>query len=114
MLADRGFDDVRALDINERDAPAYPIAPINGATHAYDPGAVVLLLRPCHGLFAEYVVRRAVDCDVRAVVYASAAKNKAIDLGRFSRRFKPFVSGAAGADGERAYFLDLRPNKEGP
>lgn len=79
----------------------------NAVTFDYEPGSVVLLCRPCHGPVPSAVVRRAVACGARAVVYVGFPKNRASDLGALAWRFR-VAANRVGLQEERMYLLDLR------
>lgn len=80
--------EVIALDVNHREDSCFPVMISNGVTHPYASDSVVLLARPCHGLFAEAVARQAIKCGVSDVIYVGFGKNVARDLGPLRTGFK--------------------------
>ncbi len=85
-LREQGLD-VTALDTCRREAQVGVLID-DGTTYDYPKDCVVMLCRPCHGYFPNGVLERAVECDVRVVVYVGKPKNASADLGRFRKMFR--------------------------
>lgn len=97
-LRARGHE-IIAIDISERDG-ARLVFIANGVTEPYEAGSVVMLCRPCHGWFAEAVVKQAARCRAAHVLYVGKPKNRRADLGRYSRLFRVVKGLVAGQAGE--------------
>jgi hypothetical protein len=85
-LGDRGH---AAVGIDVRTDGSYaPVLCANGSRFPYPVGCVVLFCRPCHGVFVESSITRAVQCGAWTVLYAGLRANVCGDLGWYRRRFK--------------------------
>ena len=102
-LTERGLR-VTAIDINYREDPEFPVMLVNAGACGYEKGSVVMLCRPCHGIFPETVLEQALRCKVGAIVYVGLPKNTASDLGKLRRKFKTGMT-HAGENGERVYVM---------
>ena len=91
-----------AIDSNLRDKCEYQIINLDGTEFNYIPKSVVMLCRPCHGIFTQRVVDRAIFCKCSHVVYVGLTKNVKHDLGKYYSRFKRSVVNV-GEDGENLY-----------
>ena len=103
VLHDRGLK-VTAIDINHRQAPEFPVMVVDAGACGYEKGSVVMLCRPCHGIFPEMALEQALRCKVGAIVYVGLPKNAASDLGKLRRKFKTGLT-SVGKDGERVYVM---------
>jgi len=93
---------VIAIDIAERDGQ-YGVVLANGASYPYEPDSVVLLARPCHGVFPSLVVEHAKDRGVAWAVYVRHPRNRKADVGMFW-----LVARDVGEDGESMYVRRLQ------
>lgn len=100
-LSERGFD-VTAIDIMRRDNPVFPVMMVDGFACGYSKGDVVMLCRPCHGIFPAGVIAQAVRCKVGAIVYVGMPRNLNMDLGKYRRHFRRELT-KAGENGESVY-----------
>jgi hypothetical protein len=98
---------VTAIDVRT-DGAVFPVDEANAVTFDYPAGSVALFCRPCHSpFFVEPTIARAIECDVRAIIYAGLPRNVNNDLGMFRRRFRRAVS-HVGGEGESFYLYDRR------
>lgn len=93
---------VKALDIHRRDGAQHPVVIADGASYPYEAGSIVMLCRPCHGLFTQAVIEQAIYRSVFSILYVGLAGNLKDDLGKYRSRFKRVLT-KTGRDGENIY-----------
>ena len=98
---------VTALDVMRREEPEYDVLIGNGWIYPYRPGSVVLLARPCHGIFAEEAINQALRCKVHSIWYVGLDQNLERDLGERAPLFRRKATNV-GADGEHLWKLTCR------
>ena len=101
-LADAGQRHIEAIDANARAGSVFKIKLGDATAYRFLSDSVVLICRPCHGMFCEAVIQNALFRRASAIVYVGLTKNVENDLGAFL----PFFSAElthAGEDGEVAY-----------
>lgn len=98
LLKDRGYYP-KAIDIAPRELQEYEVEQADGASYEYHPGSIVLICRPCHGYFPEFVVQQAFESRVTNIIYIGFEKNLENDLGKYSKDFK-LAATEVGEDGE--------------
>lgn len=104
-LAQKKLLKVIALDINYREDPeTFPVEIADGECYPYEFGSIVMICRPCHGLFTEEVVSQAIECNAARILYVGLDRNVHMDLGSFYDRFSPAFS-KAGKDGETVWVM---------
>lgn len=75
------------MDFRPHSESPHQVMRADATTFDYQPGAVVLLCRPCHGFFVEEVISHALLCGVREFVYIGFGKNLRNDLSRWLSMF---------------------------
>ena len=109
MLAGGGNMTVRALDTVARDKQEFPVIKADGWIFPFEAGSVVMLCRPCHGIFPEGVIKNAIRCKAGAILYVGLPKNAKDDLGKWRRHFK-VARRLVGLNGESAYVWRMYAN----
>ncbi len=92
-----------AIDLHHRD-DGLQVEIANGASYDYESGSVVMVCRPCHGIFVECVIERAWECGVKEILYVGLRKNVRDDLGPYIDDSQ-LVAGVFGQDGERIWIV---------
>lgn len=100
-LLGRGHD-VVAMDLHGRDDQSPRVEYLDGIHYPYEPDSVVMLCRPCHGVFPSLVIQQAWRRQVGFVLYVGLPRNRVLDLGSRSRRFTSVLR-HAGQDRESVY-----------
>jgi len=93
----------KAIDLHYRDE-GLEVEIANGVLYRYERDAIVMLCRPCHGLFVEVVIDRAKECGVREVLYVGLERNVENDLGDYLDNAEE-IAGPFGEDGERIWII---------
>lgn len=73
-----------------------------GETYEYEEHSVVMMCRPCHGIFPQMILEQSIRRNVAAIVYVGLAENVDSDLGRYRKKFKQ-VKRTVGRDNETLY-----------
>jgi hypothetical protein len=87
-LRKAGVKKVNPIDIFPRDGQDTKINHGDGTTYPFKANSLVMLCRPCHGMFAEDTIKNALKREVSSILYVGLAKNVKNDLGGFYRKFK--------------------------
>lgn len=95
-LDDRGRK-VFAIDLCERENTEYPVYIGDALIFPYPQNCLPIIARPCHGLWLEHAIDRALEC-VPVVLYVGLRKNIEGDLGGLPYKLKrhDFKAGKAG------------------
>jgi len=101
------FKNVAALDLLGREDQEFPVYKCDARSFPYPEDSVMIFCRPCHGRFVEDTIRQAQTRKAFAVVYAGLSKNKASDLGRYSRKFT-LVGEHVGMDDENLWVWRIK------
>lgn len=101
-LAEAGLSMV-AIDASHRESEEFKIKIADATTFPYRKGSVVMLARPCHGLFAQAVIERAISRGAAAVLYVGKPANLRNDLSDYWRDFIRQDLEKVGSAGERIY-----------
>lgn len=110
-LAVRGIR-ITSLDLFIPDLLAGNAMYADGTIFPYPPGTTVMMCRPCHGLFPEMVVSRAVHCGAAQIIYVGLTKNFKKDLGKYHKNFQVVLE-AAGENDEKVWRWQL-VEEDGP
>ncbi|HEX7313322.1 MAG TPA: class I SAM-dependent methyltransferase [Pyrinomonadaceae bacterium] len=102
-LSDAGLA-VKAIDTTLRVRGEFRVHQADGASFPYEEDSTAMLCRPCHGLFTQAVIERAIERGARRVLYVGLPRNVKLDLGSYAGRFRRVLTGA-GEDGENVYQL---------
>lgn len=106
ILRDKGMKMI-ALDVHQHTCPEIKdVIMADGVAFNYAPKSVVMVCRPCHGMFAEQVIERAIECKASTVLYVGLHRNVADDLDKYLPKFKE-VAKKVGNDGESIWRMDL-------
>ncbi len=104
ILRDKGMK-VIGIDVHVHQAPEIEVLIADGTVFQYEPKSVVMVCRPCHGMFAEHVIDRAIECKASTVLYVGLHRNVADDLDKYLPKFKE-VAKKVGNDGESIWRMD--------
>ena len=104
-------DRVIALDVIHRDKMEYHIQIGDGTIYPYSEGSLVMLARPCHGVFVENVVAQATRCKANYVWYIGLDKNVERDLGDFLPFFNCKLTGI-GEDNEKLWQMSVNAQRK--
>jgi len=95
---------ITALDINYREAEEFCVDIADATDYSFPSGSVVMLCRPCHGVFPHATIDQAILRGVSAIVYVGKTKNLKGDTGEWAAEFKKELTGA-GADRENVWVM---------
>jgi len=100
-LRKAGIKKVNPIDLFPREGSVTKITFGDGTSYPFKANSLVMLCRPCHGMFPEATIENAIRRKAD-IMYVGLTKNVKNDLGDFFRKFKKVLS-KAGADGEHVW-----------
>ncbi len=101
---------VIALDLIRREETDHPILFRDATNYSFSPYSVVMMCRPCHGVFPDHVIVNAAKCSAETILYVGLERNVDQDLDTINLDYHGYefvkVASNVGKDHENIWRYD--------